>query len=321
MTFSELSKLVRLSNLTIVFATQMLIWFCLIRPLPQLTEGTLFLDWPNALLLSLSTVLIAAGGYIINDYFDVKIDAINRPEKSLIGKDINPKFAILLHNFCNVAGLIIAAILAYQLKSIVAFSIPFISTILLWFYSTHFKRQYISGNVVVALLTAMSIGIFIPYEPLSQQYLSHPFLYNSNQETVVNPVWILFVYCFFAFSLTWIREIIKDLEDFKGDAEDGCVTMPIKIGLRKTIRFIKLLTIVSVILLALAAGYLMSHHWRILGIYIIVALIIPIGYLFIKIGQSMTQTHFARYSKYLKVLMLLGISTLILFYFLQFYCS
>lgn len=317
----ELSRLVRLPNLSIVFATQMLIWFCLIRPLPELVGGTLFLDGIKALLLSLSTVLIAAGGYIINDYFDVKIDAINRPEKSLIGKDINPKFAILLHNFSNVAGLIIAAILAYQLGNILAFLIPFISTILLWFYSTHFKRQYVRGNVVVALLTAMSIGIFIAYEPLSWQYLTEPFLYNKDAVIVVNPVWILFVYCFFAFVLTWIREIIKDLEDFKGDAEDGCVTMPIKIGMQKTIRFVRILTIIAILPLCVAAYYLVRNHWMILGFYIIIALVLPIIYLYLQIGKSLTQGHFAYYSKYLKILMLLGIFTLILFHLLQLSCS
>lgn len=317
MTFSEIAKLVRLPNLVIVWGTQMLTWFCLLLPLSRITDQPLFLDATNALLLSLSTVLIAAGGYVINDYFDVKIDAINRPEKSLIGKDINPKVAILLHNFCNVAGLIIAALLAYQLKNPAAFAIPFISTILLWFYSTHFKRQYVIGNIVVAILTAMSIAIFIAYEPLAQHYFSVVLLETYEGETKLNPVWILLVYSFFAFMLTWIREIIKDMEDFKGDAEDGCVTMPIRIGLQKTIRFIRILTTLTLIPVLLATVYLFMHSWWILGAYALLALALPMIYMGINIGKSINQKHFAYYSKYLKILMLLGIFTLIIYYIIQ----
>jgi len=317
MTFSEIAKLVRLPNLVIVWGTQMLTWFCLLLPLSRITGQPLFLDAAHALLLSLSTVLIAAGGYVINDYFDVKIDAINRPEKSLIGKDINPKVAILLHNFCNVAGLIIAALLAYQLKSPAAFAIPFISTILLWFYSTHFKRQYVIGNVVVAILTAMSIAIFIAYEPLAQSYFSFVLLETPEGVMKLNPVWILLVYSFFAFMLTWIREIIKDMEDFKGDAEDGCVTMPIRIGLQKTILFIRILTTLTLIPVLIATTYLFMHSWWVLGTYALLALTFPMIYLGMNIGKSLTQKHFAYYSKYLKILMLLGIFTLILYYIIQ----
>lgn len=321
MTFSEIAKLIRLPNLLIVWGTQMLTWFCLLLPLSEVTGQALFLHAPYALLLSLSTVLIAAGGYVINDYFDVKIDAINRPEKSLIGKDINPKFAILLHNFCNVAGLIIAALLAYRLGSLAAFAIPFGSTILLWFYSTHFKRQYIIGNVVVAMLTAMSIAIFIAYEPLAQQYLSSAWLSSVSGASILNPVWILLVYSFFAFMLTWIREIIKDLEDFKGDAEDGCVTMPIKIGMQKTIRFIRGLIVLTLIPVLIAVYYLLSHAWWVLGSYALLALTVPMVYLYTRIDKELSPAHFARYSKFLKILMLLGIFTLVLYYLIQHYFS
>lgn len=317
MTFSEISRLIRLSNLAIVWGTQMLTWCCLLLPLSAITGQPLFLTAPKALLLSLSTVLIAAGRYVINDYFDVKIDAINRPEKSLIGKDINPKAAILMHNFCNIAGLIIAALLAYQLNSPAAFAIPFTSTILLWFYSTHFKRQYMIGNVVVASLTAMSIAIFIAYEPLAQQYLSTVRLVTIEGTQKLNPVWILLVYSFFAFMLTWIREIIKDMEDFKGDAEDGCVTMPIKIGLQRTIRFVRVLTVLTLIPVLVAVVYLFARSWWALGAYALLALAAPLAYMGIQVGKAMTQQHFAHYSKYLKVLMLLGIFTLILYYFIQ----
>ena len=163
----------------------------------------------------------------------------------------------------------------------------------------------------------MSIAIFIAYEPLAQRYFSAVLLETSNGMVKLNPVWILLVYSFFAFMLTWIREIIKDMEDFKGDAEDGCITMPIKIGLQKTIRFIRILTTVTLIPILTAVIYLFVHSWWILGSYALLALAFPMMYLGMRIGKSLSQKHFAQYSKYLKIVMLSGIFTLILYYIIQ----
>jgi 4-hydroxybenzoate polyprenyltransferase len=199
MNFKDLARVLRPSNLLIILITQLLCWFCLIKPLAGFLDQDFFLDFNNALLLAIGTALIAGAGYIINDYFDVKIDAINRPEKSLIGKDINPRTAILLHNFCNIAGLGIMAYLSYQLQNPKALIIPIICTILLWFYSTHFKRQFMIGNIVVSLLTALSLIILIAFEPLPQHFLGNPFPTNNLGIVKLNPVWILLTYSGFAF--------------------------------------------------------------------------------------------------------------------------
>lgn len=318
MNLKDLARVLRVSNLLIIMATQLLCWFCLIMPLSHFTSAFLFLDFGNAFLLSLGTALIAGAGYIINDYFDVKIDAINRPDKSLIGKDINPRTAILFHNFCNVAGLAIMAYLAYQLQKPIAIIIPILCTVLLWFYSTHFKRQFVIGNVVVSLLTALSILILIAYEPVSWTFLQNPFPVNLNGVVKLNPIWILMVYSCFAFLLNWIREIIKDLEDFKGDAEDGCVTMPIKIGIGATIKFVRFLLGLAILTLVLAIIALFQKKWILPGVYMALALVGPLVFTFLKINTSTQQGHFARFSKILKYIMLLGIFTLILFYCYQY---
>lgn len=318
MNLKDLARVLRISNLLIIIATQLLCWFCLIRPLAYFTDGPLFLNYSNALLLSISTALIAGAGYIINDYFDVKIDAINRPDKSLIGKDIDPRSAILFHNFCNIAGLGLAAYLTYQLQKPAALIIPVLSTVLLWFYSTHFKRQFVIGNVVVSLLTALSILILITYEPVAWQFLGKPFLTDLKGEVKLNPIWILMVYSGFAFLLNWVREIIKDLEDFKGDAEDGCITMPIKIGIRASVRFVRSLLTLVIIALALAISALFQKGWILPGVYMIIALAAPLAFTFLNINRHTHQAHYAKYSKILKFIMLSGILTLIIFYWYQY---
>ncbi|OJV53480.1 MAG: hypothetical protein BGO31_01015 [Bacteroidetes bacterium 43-16] len=317
MNFKDLARILRISNLLIIIATQLLCWFFLIRPLSNFTATPLFLDFPHALLLSIATALIAGAGYIINDYFDVKIDAINRPNKSLIGKDINPRTAILFHTCCNVIGLAICAYLAYQLQIKSVLLLPVACTILLWFYSTHFKRQFIIGNVIVSLLTALSILILLTYEPAAWPLIKQPFLENAQGQIRLNPTWILMTYSGFAFLLNWIREIIKDLEDFKGDAEDGCITMPIKIGIQKTVWFVQGLLVLSIIALAFAVYELFLKSWIIPGIYMLAALILPLVYTLVKIHTSVRQEHFAKYSKMLKFIMIFGILTLVIFYFYQ----
>lgn len=315
MNFKDLARILRISNLLIIIATQLLCWFFLIRPLSNFTATPLFLDFRHALLLAVATALIAGAGYIINDYFDVKIDAINRPTKSLIGKDINPRTAILFHTFCNVIGLVIYAYLSYRLHIAAVLVLPVCCTVLLWFYSTHFKRQFIIGNVVVSLLTALSILILLSYEPAAWPLLKSPFLENMQGQVKLNPTWILMTYSGFAFLLNWVREIIKDLEDFKGDAEDGCVTMPIKIGIQKTVWFVQGLLGLSVLVLSFAVVALFMKGWIFPGIYMIAALILPLAYTLFKINKSVRQEHFARYSKMLKFIMIFGILTLIIFYF------
>lgn len=317
MALKELLRLVRFSNLLIVFFTQLLIWFCVVRPLQLLTEDTLFLDLPNVLLLISSTVLIAAGGYIINDYFDVKIDAINRPQKSLIGKDINPKLAIVLHSFCNVLGIIFSAYIAYKFNIFWAVGIQLLTTILLWLYSTHFKRQFVIGNLVVALLTAMSVMVLFAFEPTLYPYLTKNYFINLPNAQIVNPVWVLIIYAFFAFMLTWMREIVKDMEDFKGDAEDGCRTMPIEIGLKKTTNFVIVLGSITLLVLTLAIYQLIIFDWLLFGLYIALFLCLPLLYFLFKIDKHHSQSHYARFSKFLKIIMILGIATLIVYYFLQ----
>lgn len=319
MNFKMLARVMRFPNLLIIFLTQLLCWYCLIRPLTLFSEQPLFLSGSRALLLALATTLIAGAGYIINDYFDVRIDTINRPDKSLIGKDINPKEAIVLHTVCNAVGLSIFAYLAYLMRQPMALTIPVICTILLWFYSTHFKRQFVIGNVVVSLLTALSILILPAFEPTANSIATSPFLVDVQGKLYLSPLWALLVYSGFAFLLNWIREVVKDLEDFKGDAADGCITMPIKIGMAATHKFIKVLLALTLIILIVASIALINKGWWLPALYICGLIISPLVWIMLRLDRSTQSTHYARLSKLLKWIMVAGIATLILLYLYQYH--
>src|SRR5579872_3290701 len=248
-------QLIRWQNLLIILLTQFLAWWYVVLP-----ESPVILNAVNFCCLALSTILIAAAGYIINDYFDIKIDAINRPEKVVLEKTIPRKQAIIAHAVLNIIALALAGFVAAQARHYEWLLLQLLCIALLWFYSTDFKRQYITGNLVIALLTALTVIALIIYEPAIQHEASLPLRAGVSWHSDSSlPVWLLMAYAYFAFMLTWMREIVKDMEDFKGDEAEGCVTMPVKRGLKFATRYVLMLSALVIIPLIIASGVLYGH--------------------------------------------------------------
>ncbi len=308
-------RLIRWKNLVIIYLTQLLVWACVMLPMWQYTESPMLLNGFNFSLLTISTILIAAAGYIINDYFDIKIDVINKPEKVVLERSISLKTAIVSHTTLNVAGIVLAAIVAKQVHHYEWLLLQFVCTALLWFYSTHFKRRFVIGNFVVAILTAFTIIVFMLYEPAIHYYWFRTGFVKVMNGYAPNPVWVLGIYTYFAFMLTWMREVVKDMEDFKGDAEEGCITMPIKWGLKRSIRFTQVLGLLVIIPLLFGAVKLFKASWWLLGVYTIVVLVVPIAIWLVFLQREATKAHYHKASNGIKLIMVLGISSLIIYYF------
>jgi 4-hydroxybenzoate polyprenyltransferase len=234
------------------------------------------------LLLSVSTVLIAAAGYIINDYYDVKIDLINKPERVVIGKSIARRFAILFHTVLSFSGVGIGFMLSWKIGII-----NFLSVFLLWLYSNYLKRQPFVGNLTVAILTGLSIELI-------------NVLFEVNNQLVT-------IYALFAFFMTLIREIIKDMEDLKGDNSFGCRTLPIIWGIRKT----KVLIYALMILFGLTVVALNQLYVGLPMNYFLLFLFLPMGLLLIRLLRADTIRDFDLLSQWCKVIMLLGILTMV----------
>lgn len=194
----------------------------------------------NFVLLILSVVLIAASGNIINDYFDQKADRINKPNRVIIDKYIKRRWAIILNWTFNGISLLIAFFLSYRLENWWILAISFLSINLLYFYSAIYKRKFLSGNLIVAFLTAIvPLYVFI-YGAASNFDNVSPFGLND-QIFIADNILAVAAYCGFAFFLNLIREIIKDMADVKGDLLLQSQTFPIRFGFARTKTFVGIL--------------------------------------------------------------------------------
>lgn len=304
-------RLIRWNNLFIILLTQTLVWACVLMPLRAWTNEPLLLDAGYFALLCLSTILIAAAGYIINDYFDIKIDAINRPEKVILESTIHRRAAIIYHSLLNILGLLLAALVAFKAGKMHWLSVQLLCTLLLFLYSSHFKRMFVIGNVVVALLTGLTIFTLFVYEPMLWNFLFLPPMMHKSEAILPNPLWMLGIYTCFAFVLTWMREVVKDMEDHIGDAAEGCVTMPIKMGLRRTSIFVQLLSLAAIVPLLIASFKVQG----ILGFYTFFALAIPLIIWVLYLPKKATTQHYSKMSRYLKLIMILGVGSLLIYYY------
>lgn len=200
-------------------------------------------------ILVISTVIIAAGGNIINDYFDVKADRINRPKKIIIGKHIKRRWAIINHWALNFIAFMMAIYLSYELSSFWYLFIHLLSINLLWYYSVQLKRTVVIGNIVIAFLTALVPVLVGIYYAQSYDWSSVKTIFPFRSEHVqFFPIYLGVALGLFAFLLNWTRELIKDIEDIEGDKILKAKTLPIVYGIKSSKKLSYIILSVPVIL-------------------------------------------------------------------------
>lgn len=297
--------MLRLPNLLIVVLTQYLIRFCVIRPLLKSQGVELQLGELNFLLLVLATVLIAVAGYFINDFFDIEIDKINKPGKNIVNTKIKAAFLKNLYFIINIIAIIIGFYLGYLLGAFQFGFIFLLTAIMLWFYSVKYKRQFFMGNFAVAILSALVI--FLPW---LFEFIS----LRSNPDEFINAYQVLhkinifiWSYALFAFLTSIIREILKDMEDLKGDKEFGCRTIPVVIGVFKTKFVVGFFILISIATLAYGQVFMFSENFHMLFWYFMIAVQPLFIYLFIKTLKAKTSEDFNFLSNTSKIIMLAGI--------------
>jgi 4-hydroxybenzoate polyprenyltransferase len=345
--FIAFLQLIRIENLLIIVATQYLFEYFVFKGLfaapdqvlvdfygsyqlyppfrfgPQLSHFDFF-------LLSLSTAMIAAAGYIINDYFDVKTDRINRPDRIVIDRGIKRRVAIAAHTVINIIGIALGLWVGHKAGNYQLGLLHVFTAGLLWFYSTTFKKMFFIGNVVVALLTGLVPVIVALFE-------THLLNLRVNNAYVLNPLYKTFIqylenngmefdlkvalywatgFGSFAFLLNLMREIVKDMQDFVGDMETGGRTIPITLGYKTTkniVHGINLLTLIALCYVMFKLGYQNGDKLSVayLGLLVCVPLI---AFSFLLRASDSTKK-FRKTGMFLKFVMLAGI----LYSFLVYY--
>ena len=275
--------MIRWQNLAIIVFTQYFTRFFLIRDKPLSFSHLLeiILD-KNIFLISLSTVLIAASGYIINDYYDIKIDLVNKPDRVVIGRYVKRRWALMINQIFNGLGILLGLFISKKVALV-----NLTAVFCLWLYANQLKRLAFWGNLIVAILTGFSLLILAVYYPGHQK-----------------EVW---VYAIFSFFITLIREIIKDMEDVKGDEKHGCRTLPIIWGIARTKLLVYVLIASFITTLFILATQLPNQRIA----YIFLVMMIPIGFFTYKLVYADKPRDFAFLSDACKVIMLIGVLTMV----------
>lgn len=258
-----------------------------------------------------TTILVAAAGYIINDYFDVNIDQVNKPDKVVVGAYISRRWVIFFHLLLSVAGIYVS-IVAFPFKEYAHIHFSNFATILfLWFYSTNFKKDFFIGNVVISVLTAWSIAV-VYFSKFTWNELLNPAAASFAQ---LNFFKLTILYSSFAFILTLVREALKDMEDKEGDEKFGCRTMPIVWGLQTTKVYTAVWLMVVILVLLIILMYVISFGWWWSILYCFALIIAPLIYVLIKLAKAYSSSEFKALSFWIKFAMLMGILSMGLFYF------
>lgn len=259
-------------------------------------------DW-QYLLLVLSTVLLAAGGYVINNIFDQNTDNDNKPNDVIVGKTITEAKAYNIYIALNCVGVGIGFYLSNVIMKPGFASIFILIAATLYLYATSLKQIVLIGNIIVALLLSFSViilGIFDLY----------PATYEGNQTQMAVIFSILLDYAVFTFFVNFIREIVKDLEDTNGDYNHGITTLPVTIGINKTTKIVFALSFIPIIaLLFYIYNYLFLLTYT--TFYLLIFVVAPLLYFTIKIWNAKTKIDFHKLSLLLKWILLFGIISIL----------
>lgn len=255
-------------------------------------------------LLVMATVCISGAGYIINDYFDVNADMMNKPDKVIIGKSINRRNAMILHWVLNIVGCVCGALVSFGIgRPNFTFVFVFIAGIL-WFYSTTFSKEPVLGNMVVALLVATVPLIEVLYEILPLQAVPIEALAEMHIRFSEILVWS-FGYAIFAFLLTMEREMVKDIEDVEGDQTYGRNTLPIALGI-KVARHCTIGVSIVVIIALFVSQYLKLNDVYSL-LFLNIGVVLPLLYAFVTLLKANSASDYTRISLILKLVMMMGL--------------
>lgn len=298
-------RLIRYQNLLLLALMQLIFHYGFLqKQIVNLAPGLALNDW-QFLLLVLSTLCIAGGGYLINDVFDKNIDKINKPERVIIDKHISEAAAYNFYIVLNVIGVGIGFYLSNHIGKPGFSTIFILIAATLYLYAMSLKKSLLVGNILIASMLAISVLIVGIFDLL-------PIITQENQLSLGNLFKIIIDYAIFAFLINLIREIIKDMEDIEGDLDSGSKSLPIVIGQEKTKIVVSTLLIISILLLGwYSYTYFFENDLYIVLVYVLALVLTPLVYIVIRLWEAKQKKDFMHLSLVLKGIILFGILSLL----------
>lgn len=303
-------KLVRWPNLLITALTMCLVWHCIMG-----ISSTLAFT-----LLVIAMVLIQAGGYVINDIFDMDIDAINKPEKRIVGKIFTERQANLYYIALTIIGLgcgLAASVMANGKNFYTIFAALILLACFLYSYSSRYKKELVIGNLIVSL--SVAFAVFLPWLFQVLSMLGDKEMLLENQEWMHVTLHIVLIYTVFAFMMTLIREIVKDMEDVKGDGRSHCRTIPVVWGMNTALIIVIALSFLTCLGVSITSDYLYKEFGLSITSYMLKAsylLLLGFGiagntYSLLNDKSKKTGKNFHIQSIAMKIIMLIGVLSII----------
>jgi len=299
MIFISFLQLIRWKNLIMIACIQLLFKYIYF---PIFSVATTLSNLDFSILL-LATVTIAAAGYIINDIYDVEADKINKPNSVIIGQKISAKKGYVLYHILNIIGILAGFYIAYRIGKLSFIAIFIITALLLKLYNSDFKKWPLVGNIIVSLMVSLSILIVGIFDVI-------PAITNENVVEQYHAFRVLIDYAVFAFMFMLLREIVKDIEDVNGDKKLKMKTLPIVFGRKRTKNIVFVLSFVPLILVTFYSFNNFSDVPFILA-YMLIVVMLPLLYFMTKIIYAKTRRNYTYASNLLKVIMLLGMLSIL----------
>lgn len=302
-------RLIRSLNLIFIALTQIIFHYCIVLPVFHNAGIPPYLDGISFLMIVLSSVCIAAAGYIINDYFDVNMDLINKPDRMVVEKVIHRRAAIIWHWVLSAIGVLLGFVAGLRLGIIWLGPANLLCVVLLWVYSTTFKKKLLTGNVLISLLTAWVVLVvgFVNLNLIWKHGTQMPLRDISHISKFT------FLYAGFAFVISLIREVVKDIEDIEGDRKYGAQTMPIVWGVHVAKVFTGTWLVVLFGCITILEIYIIQFKWWFTLAYCLLFISLPMVKAFRQLIIARNPADFHRLSSLIKYIMLTGILSMVFF--------
>lgn len=297
-------RLIRLPNLLIIALTLYCFRYLVALPYYSIAGTGFQMDEFSFALMVAVTMMIAVAGYLINDHYDREIDKINRPGRPSVSGNIRASSLSVMAALFSITAMTGMILLSIRMASVTPALVLFAALITVWWYAMHLKKSLLWGNLAVAFMSSLTLGMAWLFEWMLMVRAG----IGSADLNAIS--WIALGITVFAFLLSLIREIIKDLEDLEGDRMFGCRSIPIVKGIRFTTRLVVILLLILFILLLFSQIYLIRSGMPMVAWWLVFAVDIPSGFFLYYLLHATAKQDYHKLSSLLKWIMVGGIASM-----------